>query len=290
MFLRATDLHFKYMQGTPLEVHALQGITLSVERGEFAGIIGSSGAGKTTLLQLLSGLLLPSAGRVIIDGLSTDDDASSMNALRKRLGIMFQHPEQQLFAETVYQDVSFGPMNMGLSREAIDSRVRKALEQVGLDHDRIGDLSPFRLSGGEMRRVALAGILAMEPEALILDEPTAGLDPRGRKELLGYIENLHRQGMTVIMVSHRLEDIADHARKIFVLHEGKLVLHGERHRVFADRVRLKNYGLDLPPVTLLMHQLRAGGRDVRTDIFSLEDACMEIETKLKGAAGTDHQQ
>lgn len=283
MFLKVTDLHYKYMRGAPLEVHALKGVTLSVAEGEFAGIIGSSGAGKTTLIQLLSGLLQPTAGQVIINGLSTADDNSSLSATRRRMGILFQHPEQQLFAETIYQDVSFGPRNMGFPKEEIDERVREALDRVGLDYNRTKDLSPFRLSGGEMRRVALAGIIAMRPEALILDEPTAGLDPRGREELLGYIDNLHQRGMTIIMVSHRLEDIARYAKKVFVLHEGELVLQGERGEVFADRSRLNKYGLDLPPVTSLMHQLRDGGRDVRTDIFTVEDACKEIELKIKGA-------
>ncbi len=268
----------------------MKGVTLSVARGDFTGVIGSSGAGKTTLIQLLSGLLHPTAGQVIIDGLSTADDDSSPGASRRRMGILFQHPEQQLFAETIYQDVSFGPRNMGLSGEEIDKRVREALDQVGVDYNRSKDLSPFRLSGGEMRRVALAGIIAMRPEALILDEPTAGLDPRGREELLGYIDNLHRRGMTIIMVSHRLEDIARYAHKVFILHKGELVLQGERREVFADRSRLKKYGLDLPPVALLMHQLRARGRDVRTDIFTVEDACREIEIKFGGAAGDGHGQ
>lgn len=276
MFLKAEEVYFTYMPGTPFEARALRGVSFSVKRGEFAGLIGSSGAGKTTLIQLLTGLLRPTAGKIFIDGVSADND-TELSKLRKRIGMVFQHPEQQLFADNVYRDVAFGPRNLGVSEENIPERVYGALTRVGLDPAGIEDKSPFSLSGGEMRRVALAGTLAMEPDMLILDEPTAGLDPRGRDAFLNYIDNLHKEtGMTILMISHRMEDIARYARKILVLHRGKLVLQGNRSEVFTAGSKLREYGLSQPPVTRLMENLKTKGKNLRTDIFTVEDACSEI--------------
>ncbi len=277
MFLKVEQLNYKHMRGTPFEVHAIQDVNLQVERGEFIGVIGSSGAGKTTLIQLLTGLIVPTSGKIFIDETSIEKDNAAWNSLRKKMGIVFQHPEQQLFAETVFQDVAFGPRNLGENEDRINQRVKEAMAQVGLDYHRIKDLSPFNLSGGEMRRVALAGIIVMQPEALILDEPTAGLDPRGREDFLGYIEELHREkGMTVIMVSHRMEEIARYAQRLLVLHRGELVLEGDKRTVFGNRQRLKEFGLELPQISLLMEKLRAKGKEVRPDIFTIDEAWKEI--------------
>ncbi len=285
MFLKVEEVHFKYMQGTPFEVHAIKGLSFSIERGEFVGLIGSSGAGKTTMIQLLTGLIRPTAGTILIDGISTSKNIS-LNKLRKRIGIVFQNPEQQLFADNVYQDVSFGPRNLGLGEDEIEKRVDEALRQVCLDPSDIKGQSPFSLSGGEMRRVALAGIIAMQPDALILDEPTAGLDPGGREAFLGYIENLHKEkGMTIIIVSHRMEDMACYAKRLLVLHQGLLVLQGDRSKVFSSESNLKDYGLNLPPVTQLMENLKARGKNVRTDIFTVDDACSEIKRYFQSGTG-----
>ncbi len=282
MFLKVEQLNYKHMKGTPFEVHALRDVNFQVEKGEFIGLIGSSGAGKTTLVQLLTGLIVPSSGKIFIEGTSVEKDAAAWSSLRKKMGIVFQHPEQQLFAETVFQDVAFGPRNLGESEDNINQKVQDSLAQVGLDYHQIKYLSPFNLSGGEMRRVALAGIIAMQPEALILDEPTAGLDPRGCEDFLGYIEDFHRKkGMTIIMVSHRMEEIARYAQRLLVLHRGELVLEGDKRTVFSHRQRLKEIGLELPQISLLMEKLRARGKEVRPDIFTIDEACKEITNYLR---------
>lgn len=277
MFLKAVDLHFTYMPGTPFEVHALRGITFEMDRGEFMGIMGSTGSGKSTLVQHLNGLLRPSKGTVFIDGLPTGSGYSSLVALRKRIGMVFQFPEKQLFADTVFAEVAFGPRQMGLSREEIEERVREALSRAGLSFAELKDSSPFSLSGGQMRRVALAGVLAMRPEALILDEPTAMLDPAGRGEILDLIKMLQQNdGITVILVSHRPDELASYAERLLVLHGGKLIMQGSCSEVFSRGEELKQIGLGVPSMAELMQRLRQKGHPVKTGIFTPVEACEEI--------------
>ncbi len=281
MFIKAEGVGFTYMPGTPLAVSALEEVSFTIAKGEFVGIIGSSGSGKSTLLQILAGLLVPKRGRISIDG---DFLAPPLltKKLRNKTGIVFQNPEQQLFADTVYEDVAFGPTNMGMHKEEVEERVQEALSLVALDFATIKNRSPLKLSGGEMRRVALAGIIAMEPEVLLLDEPTAGLDPSGRKAFLNLVSSMHRKkNMTVLMISHSMDDIAFFARKILVFHQGRLMLAGSREEVFSRTELIKAAGLELPAVTAFMQALKSKGKNVNTGIFNIDDAAAEILRTVK---------
>jgi energy-coupling factor transport system ATP-binding protein len=272
-----------YMPGTPFEVKALQNINLNIEQGEYLAIIGHTGSGKSTLVQHLNGLLLPTEGRVLVDGRDIAAEKEGLREIRRRVGLLFQFPEQQLFAETVFADVAFGPQNMGLPADEIERRVHRALLQVGLPPEEFCDRSPFSLSGGQMRRVAMAGVMAMQPEVLILDEPAAGLDPRGKREMFAQIDRLHREeGLTVILVSHSMEDVASRAKHLLVLAEGRQVMYGTPEEVFRDAARVEEMGLALPQMTLLMHRLRQAGKNVPLEIYSVPDARDAILAMLEG--------
>jgi energy-coupling factor transport system ATP-binding protein len=266
-----------YKKGTPFETRALDEINLTIEPGDFVGLIGHTGSGKSTLVQHLNGLLLPSEGNIWVGDLDVQSDKGNLKKIRQRVGLVFQYPEHQLFEETVYEDVAFGPKNLDLSPEEVDVRVREALTMVGLDIDGVKDRSPFTLSGGQMRRVAIAGVLAMGPQVLILDEPTAGLDPKGRDEILEQIAAMHRSlGITVILVSHNMEDVARYANRVLVMHRGKVVMDGPPRQVFACTKELQSIGLGVPLVGILMERLKELGYNLRTDVLTVEEAGKEI--------------
>jgi energy-coupling factor transport system ATP-binding protein len=274
MFLTVDRLTHVYLPGTPFAVTALREVSLTIGKGEFVGIIGQTGSGKSTLIQHFNGLLKPASGRILLEGREVvPGKGESPVALRRRVGLLFQFPEQQLFEETVLADVAFGPRNMGLTRGEAEARAESALQAVGLAAYQYADRSPFSLSGGEMRRAAIAGVLAMEPEMLVLDEPLAGLDPAGRQEVLQLIAALRRErGMTVVLVSHSMEDVARFADRLFVLAEGELKLAGTPEEIFTDVDSLERLGLALPQLAQLMHSLRRAGKNVPTGVFTIEQA------------------
>ena len=276
------DVSVVYKQGTPFEVTALEHISLTIGKGQFIGLIGATGSGKSTLIQLFNGLLKPTSGRVLVNGIDLAGlRGTQFKDLRRRIGIVFQYPENQLFEETVFRDIAFGPNNMGLSERDIVDRVVQAMGFVGLDYSSFKDRSPFTLSGGEMRRVAIAGVLAMGPEMLVLDEPTAGMDPLGRREILKRVEEINKTtGTTVVLVSHSMEDIARLAENIFVLQEGRKVLEGSPGSIFTGDVDLSAHGLDIPQVTRLMQELGEARPDIRRDIFTVEGAKKELLRQL----------
>ncbi|MBE3519858.1 MAG: energy-coupling factor transporter ATPase [Firmicutes bacterium] len=272
---------YDYMPGTPSQVRALDDVCMTIQDGEFLGLIGPTGSGKSTLIQHLNGLLVPTSGRVLVDGLDTRAKGADLRRLRQKVGLVFQYPEDQVFEETVYEDIAFGPKNLGVPAEEIEERVREAMALVGLP-DSLMKRSPFELSGGQLRRVALAGVLAMRPEVLVLDEPTAGLDPLGKREILGHIRRLHERGLTVVMVSHNMEEVARLADRLVVLDHGRIVLSGTPREVFAQGELLESIGLDIPDVTKMMRELRKRGWPVRTDVLTLEEAYEEISRYLAG--------
>ena len=240
-------LNYIYMSGGPYETHALHDVSLTIEDGEFVGLIGHTGSGKSTLVQHLNGLIMPASGRVLVDGMDLSDKQTDRRAIRQKVGLVFQYPEYQLFEETVEKDIAFGPKNLGLNEAEIDRRVRDAMRRVALDYDALHDRSVFELSGGQMRRVAIAGVLAMEPRVLVLDEPCAGLDPRGREEILGLIRDLHREaGTTVVMVSHSMDDVASLAERVIVMNHGEVVMDGTPRDVFACGEELRGMEIDVP--------------------------------------------
>lgn len=263
MPINIRNLSSIYSPGTPFEVRALDEISLDIGEGEFIGIIGPTGSGKSTLVQHFNGLNRPTQGEVVVDGVNLADKTVDLRAVRQSVGLIFQYPEHQLFEETVFADVAFGPKNQGVPNEELRERVYEALALVGLEPDLIIERSPFELSGGQMRRVAIAGVLAMRPKVLVLDEPTAGLDPKGRDELLAQLKQLHGKSVqTVILVSHSMEDIARVATRLIVLAQGRLVADGTPRTVFAQAEMLTSIGLGVPQVTELMLALRQCGYDV----------------------------
>jgi energy-coupling factor transport system ATP-binding protein len=285
--LACEDLSHIYFKGTPLESVALRGVTLAVRQGEFVGLVGPTGSGKSTLVQHFNGLLRPTGGRVFVDGNDIHGAGASLRHVRRKIGLLFQYPEHQLFEETVREDVAFGPRNLGLDPEEVEERVEESLGLVGLDPNAFGKRSPFSLSGGEMRRVAIAGVLAMRPEVLILDEPTAGLDPVGRDEILNRISTFRaREGMTVILISHSMDDVARLCDRVVVLHRGRVFLDAPTRAAFAQAERLREIGLDVPRVADLLLRLRAAGLPVRTDRLTLNEACDEIVGALRASRGS----
>lgn len=270
MPIQVEHLTHTYLPGSPFSATAIHDLNLTIEDGEFIGVLGHTGSGKTTFVQHLNGLLKPTEGRVWVDGKDITQKNVSLLDVRKRVGLVFQYPEYQLFEETVAKDVAFGPKNMGLDKAEIDRRVRWALEQVGLEYGAIAESSPFELSGGQMRRVAIAGVLAMQPKTLILDEPTAGLDPRGRRAVLEMIRRLHADtGMTVVMVSHNMDDIATLATRLLVMCRGELAMSGTPQEVFARRDDLRAIGLGVPQAAELCYRLRAEGYAVPEGLYTL---------------------
>lgn len=271
------ELSHVYNEGTPFESKALDDISLHIDSGEFIGIIGHTGSGKSTLIQHLNALLKPQKGTIIVNGLEiTAKDVSLVN-VRKKVGLVFQYPEYQLFEETIYKDVAFGPTKLGLDPEEVEKRVYRSLEAVGIDAEQKKDDSPFDLSGGQKRRVAIAGVIAMEPDILILDEPTAGLDPHGRDEILDQIVRIHKnKGTTILLVSHSMEDISRVADRLIVMNKGKIDLIGSPREVFKHEARLKEIGLGVPKIVSLLNVLREKGYDIDKDIITMDEAKEEI--------------
>ena len=272
MPIQVEHLTHTYMTDSPFAATALEDVSLTIEDGELIGLLGHTGSGKTTLVQHLNGLLKPTSGKVVVDGLDITEKDVSLLEVRRRVGLVFQYPEYQLFEETVAKDVAFGPKNLGLSEQEVDERVRYALQEVGLVYEDIAERSPFELSGGQMRRVAIAGVLAMRPKTLILDEPTAGLDPAGRRSILGMIRELHAAGgLTVVMVSHNMDDISSLATRLVVMSRGKMVLTGTPREVFQHRELLESIGLGIPQAAELTQQLIAEGYPLPADLYTPEE-------------------
>lgn len=274
--LETQNLTYKYSVGTPFEKVAIEDISISVEKGDFIGIIGHTGSGKSTLVQHLNGLLKPTSGTILLDGKDIHSDKNFTRQARFKVGLCFQYPEYQLFENTVYEDIAFGPKNMKLSKEEIKERVLRAAEFVGVRNDML-QKSPFDLSGGEKRRVAIAGVMAMQPEILILDEPSAGLDPKGRKVISEMIEQYRKNtGSTVIVVSHSMEDVAESADKVLVMNKGKVEYFASVDEVFTNAEHLVEIGLNVPEITKVFLALKKQGYDVRTDIYSVNEAKAEL--------------
>ena len=287
--IQTEGLTYRYGIGTPFEKTAVDHVDLEIEAGSFVGIIGHTGSGKSTLIQHLNGLLRPTEGKVLLDGVDIWADKSKMRQMRFRVGLVFQYPEYQIFEETVAKDIAFGPRNMGLAEEEVQARVQETAAIVELSEE-ILKQSPFLLSGGQKRRVAIAGVMAMRPEVLILDEPTAGLDPRGREEILQEIQAYHNQtGATILLVSHSMEDVARHAKKILVMNAGKVFCYDTVANVFRRSQELQAIGLAVPQITRICDALRAKGVPLTDDIFTVEQAkqqLLEWYHRIRGGQGT----
>lgn len=273
-----------YSKGSPFEKVALENISLTIEKGEFIGIIGHSGSGKSTLIQHLNGLIHPTSGKVTIDGVDLAAKTKAAVAKRHSVGMVFQYPEHQLFEETVAKDIAFGPKNLGCSEEETEKRVKSAMKFAGLDYDTFGGRSPFRLSGGQQRRVAIAGVIAMHPDFLILDEPSAGLDPIGRREIFSRIQSWYQKGVfSVILVSHNMDDIARLATRLLVMHKGHLVMDGKPMDIFLHHRReLQECGVDAPPLTQTLLYLKEKGIPVPEDAKTVEEAVDRMSQMLGG--------
>lgn len=285
--IRTENLTYTYSQGTPFEKTAVKYVNIEIEEGELVGIIGHTGSGKSTLIQHLNGLIKPTSGKIFIDGVDIHDKNIKLRDVRFKVGLVFQYPEYQIFEETVYKDIAFGPTNMGLDEGEIDKRVRETAKLVGID-DSLLNKSPFELSGGQKRRVAIAGVMAMRPKVLILDEPTAGLDPRGREMILGQIKHYHEEtGSTVLLVSHSMEDVARFAQKILVMNKGEVFCYDTPPAVFARADEIAAIGLSVPQITKVFSMLRSRGIDIRGDVYTIEFAMKTINEYLaaKGKAG-----
>ena len=282
MSIQVENLVHIYDKGMPSEQVALDNISFTCEDGQMVGIIGHTGSGKSTLLQHLNGLLKPHSGRVIVGDVDITQPGVPMVQIRRKIGLVFQYPEYQLFEETVAKDVAFGPKNLGLDEEEIEERVREAIELVGLDYEEIKDRSPFDLSGGQKRRVAIAGVGAMRPEVLILDEPTAGLDPKAHQDVLKMVREVHeRTGNITILVSHNMGDIAEMSDKVVVIDSGHLVAVGTPYEVFSKKEELRRVGLELPPITQFTEKLREKGIGIDSTILDVDTAAMQIAQYLK---------
>ncbi|MEC9488706.1 MAG: energy-coupling factor transporter ATPase [Halanaerobium sp.] len=284
MYIKVNNLFHRYDDDAPW---VLEDISFSIGEGEFLGLVGHTGSGKSTLVQMLNGLLKPDRGTVTFAGKNIHQEKGMLKEVRQKVGLVFQYPEHQLFEETVYEDVAFGPRNLGLDKEEVDKRVYRALSLVGLGEDFM-HRSPFRLSGGQKRMAAIAGVLAMEPEVLILDEPSAGLDPEGRYQILQKVKNLHdEEGISVVLISHRMEEIASMVERMLVMNKGRLVLEGSPGEVFQEKESLREIGLDVPQMAELMWRLAEEGLAVRTNIFTLEEAEGEL-LRVFSRGGVDH--
>lgn len=284
MSIKIENLTYIYMPDTPFEKKALDNVSITIDDGQFVALIGHTGSGKSTLIQQINGILKPTAGKVMIDGLDITLKDTKMTDIRKKVGLVFQYPEYQLFEETVEKDIAYGPSNLKLNDAEIASRVKKAMEVVGLDYEKYRNKSPFELSGGQKRRVAIAGVIAMEPKVLILDEPTAGLDPKGRDDILSQIKSLQQEyKMTIVLVSHSMEDVAKIADRVLVMDDGKCILDGKPREVFKHVSTLEKVGLAVPAVTYLALRLKQKGFDISDEIFTVEQAQKEILRVLRGA-------
>jgi len=282
MSIEIRNLNYIYMKGTPFEKKALDDVNFSILDGEFIGLIGSTGSGKSTLVQHMNGLLKPDSGSIFIDGEDIYSKKIKLSDIRKKVGLIFQYPEYQLFEETVEKDVAYGPKNLGLSDDEIKKRVMKAMELVGLSYEKFKDLSPFELSGGEKRRVSIAGVVAMEPKILVLDEPTAGLDPKARLSILDNIKKLHTEYRnTIVLVSHNIDDIADFSDRVLVMHNGKNILFDTPQSVFKNMELLKDIGLDVPQVLVLARELKKNNFNIDDNIFKLDDIVDAIKSEFE---------
>ncbi len=281
MAIKIENLEYVYMPGSPFEKKALDNINIEIKDGEFVGLIGHTGSGKSTLVQHLNGLLKPHSGSITVNGRQTASRGEELKKLRCDVGLVFQYPEHQLFEETVYKDIAFGPSNLGLTKEEIDERVKDAARCVGLSPDVLYK-SPFDLSGGQKRRVAIAGVISMRPKVLVLDEPTAGLDPAGREEILSQIKSIYNEGnMTVILVSHSMEDVARLVNRLIVMNEGRVFADGTVEEVFSRGKELRKIGLNVPQVNVLIDELIARGLDIRENIYTVSDAKKELASYFK---------
>lgn len=280
MNLDIKNVDFIYNQGLPSEVYALKDINLHIGNHEIIGLIGQTGSGKSTLVQLLNGLLIPTNGDVIVDGISTKDKEKRRD-IRFKVGLVFQYPEHQLFEESIAKDIAFGPTNMKLTEEEVDLRVKEAMAKVGLDYEKYKDVSPFEISGGQQRRVAVAGIISMNPKVLVLDELTAGLDPVGREEIFEEIINIYNNDpeLTIVLVSHSMEDVAEYVDRVIVMNKGKIYSDASTYDTFT-KVDLEKIGLDVPQISKFMKAYKEKGHDVRDDIYTIEDAVKELSRYL----------
>lgn len=266
--LETENLTYTYSQGTPFEKTAVNNVSLSIEEGEMVGVMGHTGSGKSTLIQHFNGLLKPTSGRVLLDGRDIWENKDRIREVRFQVGLVFQYPEYQIFENTVYEDIAFGPKNMGLDKDEIDRRVRSTAADIGIPEELL-QRSPFDLSGGQKRRVAIAGVMAMEPKVLILDEPTAGLDPAGRDKILSHIKNYHKRAKnTILIVSHSMEDIASFADKILVMSKAELFCYDETEKVFARAEEISEIGLDVPQITKVFAELRRRGHDFGKEVYT----------------------
>ncbi len=282
MDINFKNVSFVYGEKTPFEKLALDNIDLTIKKGEFVGIIGHTGSGKSTLIQHFNGILKPTSGDVFIGDMNTKDKELAKSGLRYKIGLVFQYPEYQLFEETIEKDIAFGPKNMGLSEEEVTKRVKEAMEIVGLDYEAKKDKSPFEISGGQKRRVAIAGILAMKPDILILDEPTAGLDPKGRDELFFQIKRLYeKNNITIVLISHSMEDVAKLVNRIIIMKNGHIHLDKSTKEAFSDVDDLKKVGLNVPQITELMDILRKKGHHFSKNILTVDEAFNEIKRELR---------
>lgn len=283
MSITVENLTYTYSKGLPNETRALEDVSFQLEPGEFAAVIGHTGSGKSTLMQQLNGLLRPDSGKITVGEVCITDPSTKMTEVRRKVGLVFQYPEYQLFEETVAKDVAFGPKQVGMTGEKLDRVVEESIRLMGLDYEEVKERSPFELSGGQKRRVAIAGVLAMKPEILILDEPTAGLDPSAHRDVLELIRRIHRkERMTILLVSHNMGDIAELADRVLVMNRGKLVMNGTPAEVFSRGEPLWEMGLGLPPATEFMERLKDRMPGIDTAQLSIEDAAKEICRYLKG--------
>jgi len=280
------NLSHTYMAGTPFESRALDDVSFTVADGEFIGVIGHTGSGKSTLITHLNALIRPETGSVIINGINTADEKADLTAVRRSVGLVFQYPEYQLFEETIAKDIAFGPKNLGLDETEINDRVKEAMALVGLD-EKLSESSPFELSGGQKRRVAIAGVIAMRPGIIVLDEPAAGLDPAGRRDMLALVKHLHDSGRTVIMVSHSMEDVGRMCDRLIVMNHGKIAYNDVPWKVFSHPDELRAMGLDVPQSVQLAIALRAKGFDIPEDITSVEPLARAILAAMGKAGGAD---
>lgn len=277
MSIEIKDLNSYYNRNSIYQIQALNNVNLTIEQGEFIGLIGHTGSGKSTLIQHINGLLKPDEGTVTVNGFTVDKDSKNLSQMRKSVGLVFQYPEYQLFEETVYKDIAFGPRNLGIAEQEIEQRVRDALNLVDLDYEIYAERSPFELSGGEKRRVAIAGVLAMEPTILMLDEPTAGLDPKARKDLLIELVRLHeKRNMTMIMISHSMDEISKVAKRIIAMKKGEVVMDKPTEQAFEDVPFLEQIGLDIPAISRLFYELRKCGFDYKKNLHTLDEAKKEL--------------
>lgn len=284
MAISLENITYVYGEKTPFEKTALKNISLTINEGEFVGIIGHTGSGKSTLVQHLNGLLHPTKGCVKVNGVDLSKKTEEAKQMRHKVGMVFQYPEHQLFEETIVKDIAFGPRNLGCDEEEIEHRVREAMKFVGLDYDEYAERSPFHLSGGQMRRVAIAGVIALNPDYLVLDEPSAGLDPFGREFIFEKIVELHRQkGLTVVLVSHNMEDISRMANRVVVMHRGGVLLDGKPLDIFNNHhEKLAEAGVDVPPVSQLMQYLNTKNLNLDMNVLTVDDAVKNIYNRLKG--------